>query len=89
MDVWEIIGRAMEVVDYMDRKYVRILEDIVLEEAEILEKEALDDIDRLKLIGLSAMKRIVLEELGVYRGETSVEGGVEVTRNIVEETVNA
>jgi len=66
---WSIFDRALEIVDYMNNKYVRILEEVVEREAEILAKKELDEVDKLRLIGLNLMKEIIAEELGLQKSE--------------------
>jgi len=67
-----VFNRFLQILDYIDRKYVELLEEIVIEEAEIMSKDRLNDVDEIRLIGLRAMKRIIIEELGLTR-ESSVE----------------
>ena len=67
-----VFNRFLQILDYIDRKYVELLEEIVIEEAEIMSKDRLNDVDEIRLIGLRAMKRIIIEELGMTR-ESSVE----------------
>jgi len=66
---WSIFDRTLEIVDYMNNKYVRILEEVVEREAEILAKKELDEVDKLRLIGLNLMKEIIAEELGLQKPE--------------------
>ena len=83
--IWSIYDRALEIIDYMDRKYVKILEEIVIEEAEILSKKELTDVDRLRLIGIWAMKDVIAEELGLRESMSLSEYGelYSVTREVL------
>lgn len=63
--IWKIYDRALEIIEYIDKMYVNILEEIVIEEAEILSKNELTDIDKLRLYGLWIMKELIAVELGV------------------------
>ena len=72
----KIYDRFLEILDYMDRRYVDILEEIVNEEAEILSKNELSEVDELRLIGLRIMKELIVSELrssSMYREESLLE----------------
>lgn len=60
------INRFLEIMDGMDKMYVNILEEAVIGEAEIMEKNSLEPVDMVKLFGYKILKEIALEELG-YR----------------------
>ena len=85
-NLWKIYDRALEIIEYMDKKYVEVLEEIVLEEAEIVSKKELSDVDKLRLLGLWVMKEIIAEELGL-RGKTRREAEAKETYSVVEEVV--
>ncbi len=85
-NLWKIYDRALEIIEYMDKKYVEVLEEIVLEEAEIVSKKELSDVDKLRLLGLWVMKEIIAEELGLRR-KTRREAEAEETYSVVEEVV--
>jgi len=69
-----LIDRVFEIIDYTNYKYLQILEEVVVSEAEILSKSELSEVDKLKLICLRAMKEIIAEELGLLGGESEATG---------------
>ena len=69
-----MIDRVFEIIDYTNYKYLQILEEVVVSEAEILSKSELSEVDKLKLICLRAMKEIIAEELGLLGGEREATG---------------
>jgi len=73
-NMWGLIDRVFEIIDYTNYKYLQILEEVVVREAEILSKDELSEVDKLKLMCLRAMKEIIAEELGLLGGESEVTG---------------
>jgi len=66
MDAYKnISSRAMEILKFIEYKYVSILEDIIAEESELESKPEKTIIDEIRLIGLKAMKKHIAEELGI------------------------
>ena len=66
MDAYkDISSRAMEILKFIEYKYVSILEDIIAEESELKSKPEKTIIDEIRLIGLRAMKKHIAEELGI------------------------
>ncbi|MCD6300581.1 MAG: hypothetical protein J7L82_00740 [Staphylothermus sp.] len=64
----QIYSRAVELSSFIEFKYLSLLEDILVEEAMINSKPVKTSEDLLRLVGLKAMKKHILEELGVpYR----------------------
>jgi len=76
-----LIDRVFEIIDYTNYKYLQILEEVVVREAEILSKGELSEVDKLKLICLRAMKEIIAEELGLH-GEESEAAGSKVLESV-------
>jgi len=66
IDLYKVFDRALEIIEYIDKKYVNALEEVVIKEAEILSKNSVDDVDRVKLIGLWLLKEYIVKELGLY-----------------------
>jgi len=65
-NLYRVFDRALEIIEYIDRKYVSVLEEVITEEAEILSKNSIDDVDRVKLLGLWLLKEYIARELGLY-----------------------
>ena len=66
MDAYkDISSRAVEILKFIEYKYVSILEDIIAEESELKSKPEKTIIDEIRLIGLRAMKKHIAEELGI------------------------
>ncbi|MEZ0393756.1 MAG: hypothetical protein ABWK00_01735 [Desulfurococcaceae archaeon] len=63
-----LFRRAEELLESMDMKYLRILEDLVIEEQEILSRSSRGPEDELALAGIKAKKWIIAKELGVSSG---------------------
>jgi len=61
----QIYDRAEEILYFIEAKYVSILEELMVEEAEIRAKKELTEIDRIKLIGIEAMKKYIADQLGI------------------------
>lgn len=61
----QVYNRAVELTGFIEFKYLSILEDILVEEAQINSKPVKTTEDLLRLVGLKAMKKHILEELGV------------------------
>ncbi len=61
----QVYNRAVELAGFIEFKYLSILEDILIEEAQISSKPVKTTEDLLRLVGLKAMKKHILEELGV------------------------
>ncbi len=57
--------RALQILRFIEYKYVSILEEVLAEEAEILSKPNKTIIDEIKLIGLRAIKKHIADELGI------------------------
>jgi len=66
INLYRVFDRALEIIEYIDMKYVNFLEEIIIEEAEILSKNSIDEVDRVKLIGLWMLKDYIVRELGLY-----------------------
>ncbi len=62
-DLYKVYDRFLEIIDYMDRKYINMLEELVIEEAEILSKKNRSETDLVKLWGINYMKNIIAGEL--------------------------
>ncbi len=66
MDTYkDISSRAMDILRFIEYKYVSILEEILAEESELESKQEKTIIDEIRLIGLKAMKKHIAEELGI------------------------
>ncbi len=66
MDTYkDISSRAMDILKFIEYKYVSILEEILAEESELESKQEKTIIDEIRLIGLRAMKKHIAEELGI------------------------
>ena len=64
----KVYSRAVELSGFIEFKYLSLLEDILVEETMINSKPVKTSEDLLRLVGLKAMKKHILEELGVpYR----------------------
>ena len=61
----DISSRAMDILRFIEYKYVSILEEILAEESELESKQEKTIIDEIRLIGLKAMKKHIAEELGI------------------------
>jgi hypothetical protein len=85
----ETFDRAVELSNFMEYKYVLMLEDIIAEEAEIIAKPEKTNEDLIRLIGLKAMKKHIAEELGLeYHEDEYLEellDKIEVSLSIDEE----
>jgi chemotaxis regulatin CheY-phosphate phosphatase CheZ len=68
-----VSNRAMDLLRFIENKYVSILEDVIAEEAEIKAKKERTVIDEIRLLGLEAIKKHIAEELGLpYNEESSL-----------------
>lgn len=66
MDAYKnISSRAIDILKFIEYKYVSILEDIIAEESELESKPEKTIVDEIRLIGLKAMKKHIAEELGI------------------------
>ncbi len=61
----QVYNRAVELAGFIEFKYLSILEDILAEEAQISSKPVKTTEDLLRLVGLKAMKKHILEELSI------------------------
>ncbi len=61
----QVYDRAEEIIYFIEAKYVSILEELRAEEAEIRAKKELTEIDRIKLLGIEAMKKHIADQLGI------------------------
>lgn len=59
----ELLNRFLNALEHMDKKYINILEETVLAEAELYSKDKLEPADYIKIICYTMIKRIVIEEL--------------------------
>jgi len=84
--LFKIFDRFLEVYDYMNRKYIELLEEAVLKEAEILSKQVISEVDIVKLWGYNAMKKIIAEELGLTYNVDYEEDLVSGEEEVVEIT---
>lgn len=63
----KLLDRFLEVLNYLEAKYVNILEEVIASEAEVYGKDRLEPIDYLKLYCYTIIKRIIIEELGLEK----------------------
>lgn len=61
--VARVYTRFLEIIEFLDKKYVSTLEEVLLEEAEILSKNELSDVDRVKLLGIKIIKEYIANEM--------------------------
>lgn len=66
-----VFTRFLEVLNYIDAKYARFLEEAVALEAEVLSKERVDQSDEVLLLYANIVKDIVAEELGLKKRSDS------------------
>ncbi len=83
-----VSSRALQVMKYIENKYVELLEEVLAEEAEIRGKAELTPIDELRLIGIEAVKKIIADELGLpYEAEEP--GILEMIKRVEEAEATA
>lgn len=61
----KVFNRFLEVLDYIDRKYVNYLEEIVILEAELDSCKSIDSACKEIIFYINLVKNMIINELGI------------------------